>query len=131
MNDELQKALAGLIEKSIAVSGDALAFTQEQLPEVIQQLLLWKLTYSALMTLLGVMFFVVLGVLSWRYWRDVLRVLGDEYASLLSRSSVFLLLFFAVPSLVIFAGSLINLEWLQIWLTPKVYLLEYAANLIR
>ena len=33
--------------------------------------------------------------------------------------------FLYVPSL-----CLINLNWLQIWIAPKVYLLEYMANMV-
>jgi hypothetical protein len=32
--------------------------------------------------------------------------------------------------IIVSAPGLINLDWLKIWLAPKVYLIEYAANLM-
>jgi hypothetical protein len=31
----------------------------------------------------------------------------------------------------IISAMLINIEWLQIWIAPKVWLLEYAAQLVK
>ena len=33
--------------------------------------------------------------------------------------------------IVIPSTSMINLEWLQIWIAPKVWLIEYAQSLIK
>lgn len=33
--------------------------------------------------------------------------------------------------MVSFSGSLLSLEWLKIWIAPKVWLVDYAATLIK
>lgn len=38
-----------------------------------------------------------------------------------------------IPSIALFILGLayLNIEWLQIWIAPKLYLIEYAADLVK
>jgi hypothetical protein len=39
---------------------------------------------------------------------------------------------FAIPVIMMIVGlCMINVEWLQIWIAPKVWLIEYAAQLAK
>ena len=48
MNEQLQTALAALIEKSIKAMEAGADFMAAEIPEVVQQLLLWHMTLSAI-----------------------------------------------------------------------------------
>lgn len=127
--DKLQSALADVLNKSVQAAGDAKNFLVEQLPDVIKQLLAWRLAKS-----IGeCLFAVLLGATLLRYTRWYFRFGKskewdfDRYCELIPASFGFGL------------GTLIgwfivcvyfNIAWLQIWLAPKVYLIEYASKLI-
>jgi hypothetical protein len=127
MNEELQQALAELINKSVSVGESAIAFTQEQLPEVIQQLLIWKGASSALAT--AAWFTVAIFVASTPSkliaidWDDHKN--GTQQAFGVARGIV------AGATGLMLAIACRMPEWIQIWLAPKVYLIEYAASLAK
>ena len=128
MNEELQKALAEMLSGVTSAAGNASDFLLAELPDVVMQLLLWHGVYSAFtFVLCGILLLTAL------YWDVRLgkstykkHGVGDEliigYGAMVSflRAVVYLLLI----------GQM-NLAWLQIWIAPKVWLLEYAANLAK
>lgn len=167
MNEELQAALAEMITRSVAVAGDALAFTQEQLPEVVQQLLLWKLTASliAFVACLLLIVCAIVGLVRYLTWtpkprhvagidipdgskeylgrlmnaenfvtryhaKNLVESLGGEYGRG-DDSPEWLIPFSIVTGVLGVSAIPFSFDWLQIWLAPKVYLIEYASNLIR
>lgn len=119
MNEELQQALADLVNKSVEIGGDAIAFTQEQLPEVIQQLLIWKAAESLILCAACVGWIVFTCFASYK----VHKVTND------SDVTPFIVMVAVAVCLPAFFN--LNLIWLQIWLAPKVYLIEYAASLAK
>ena len=60
MNEQLQDALANLLSKTISGIDAGVAFMQAELPDVIMQLLTWKLSISAIAAL----FSLAVGVMS-------------------------------------------------------------------
>lgn len=144
MNEELQNALADLIAKSISVAGDALAFTQEQLPEVVQQLLLWKMVFSAIWFGFGLLLIIAPPLIFYiyggvgrpinpeaeSYYRNHRRTLShDEHGNpnpeTIAPAIVVMLI------LLVLGMCAIDFDWLKILLAPKVYLIEYAASLAK
>ena len=115
MNEELQKALSELLNKannSIDAAGN---FVGAELPDVMQQLLNYAMIKHAL--LLGLFFIVFSGFVALsitgirKNWNDgVGFCIGASLISLM-------------PCVLSFIGLL------KIWIAPKVWLLEYAANL--
>lgn len=122
MDKELQQALAAMLNKTVSGIEAGAQFLQEQLPEVIQQLLLWKAVES------GVVFsaFLIATFLSAyctrRFW---LWVSEDD-----SGGEPFVLVPITLTGLLLL-GACKSLEWLQILIAPKVYLIEYAASLTK
>lgn len=135
MNEQLQQALADLIEKSMAVAGDALAFAQEELPDVIQQLLMWKAAESVILT--AVWFFgVYLLIFGVRKAEAMLEAEHPSYSCQeLSEECAIGMLFACIVLLVVLGITLtehgIVPDFVQILVAPKAYLLEYAANLAK
>lgn len=112
MNEQLQKALAELLGKT-NVAGE---FIIGEMPDVIQQLLEWRVfinsTWSIVWFMAGV-FVLYLGSL--KYKDDPSEKNWVPYAA------------FSVPLIL---GSLLCLkEVIKISIAPKVWLIEYAAKL--
>lgn len=124
MNDQLQKALADLLAKANQGIDAGSTFLQAQLPDVIQQLLVWKAVYSVLsfvgaMSLAGAVLYLYYRL--YRWWMSLSKR-GDH------PEIMFVLLTAFLWTLVI---GMFSLDWLQILIAPKVYLIEYAASLAK
>lgn len=166
MNDQLQAALAHVIGKTISGIDASVTFLQAQLPEVVQQLLLWKLVASALLFLLAVAMLLAAGTLAtmayraatprgypelkrtraaaWRAYQDCSSAsenwtkIKDAYyeadaaldAARPNHDKAFVCVI-AAFALTVFSAFPMSFTWLQIWLAPKVYLIEYAARLAK
>lgn len=151
----LDEALARLINRSIdaaesvagdisQTTGDAAAFLVAEIPDVIQQLLVWHAIESLIWFLPGVLLMVLPWFVYWRwggrgepgepYYGEVRYVETlTHYASGEVNGDVvgLLVLGGGVATGLGFTLLLNNLEWLQILVAPKLYLLEYARVLLR
>ena len=117
MNEELQvtlnDALVGIITDVTATKD----FIVSEAPEVIEQLLTWNMCISLaffvvwLLVISVFVFYLVRGIRN--HWD------GD---------GIMALMFGSVLSLLGVVGST---SWLQILIAPKLYLLEYAASLVK
>jgi len=150
MNEQLQEALAELLGKANNGIDNAGVFLAGELPEVIQQLLSWHGLKSFAFFIVGIVTLIALvfavkvmvgkipqkppaenGEPNWAY--DITRYshIGDTVTSTVRLDlscvlgTIFSLFVF------IFSMSMINIEWLQIWIAPKVWLIEYAASLTK
>jgi hypothetical protein len=119
MNDELQKALAAILNKTTSAAEAGIGFLQGQIPEVIHQLLVWKAVESGLIFTLCLIGACVLTWVGCRLAKD------DDFGF----NPLAMFPFFGVVLCVL--GVITNFDWLQILLAPKVYLIEYAAHLAK
>jgi hypothetical protein len=127
MEEQAQQALAQLLERAVSGIDATVAFSQAQIPDVVEQLLVWHTVNSlvwcavAVITLLPVCIY-------WPWaaslWRRSKLCDDDSFAMLLFGSFGTVVLLFL--SLIFF-----DLSWLKIMLAPKLYLLEYAAELVK
>ena len=134
MNEQLQLAVSTLIQTSLNAIDKGTTFLSNQIPEVIQQLLLWKAVASFIEFSSGI--FIIGGIFAWliyqyKYWTTTI---GTEWGTTKQRMEdngpfVFLNLFCVIP--LIYGSSCINLIWLQIWIAPKLYLIEYAKDFLK
>lgn len=125
MNDQLQAALLAMLGKTVNAVGAGVDLLSAELPEVIRQLLLWRATESF-------MFFIVGLALMFFTARNVRRF----YAMTQTDNSYDIDPHFAcigcvMGFLVGICMSLCCLDWLQILIAPKVYLVEYVARIAR
>lgn len=143
MQQELQQALANLINKTTsgaeylgqkAVDGAATAteFLKQEIPDVIKQLLLWEFTYYLLLFVGGI---VVMGLCLYVIYKAFAAVKKHGAFSKDGEPVFFLPLVATTAAAFVFSTwiypQLLNLVWLKIWLAPKLYLIQYAANLIK
>lgn len=133
MNDQLQKALAAILERAIQGMDTSIAFLTAQLPDVIHQLLLYKLVLSAITFGVCVGALIFLLVLFFRTWRPFIVAFHDTSSASESSAFGYGFLLVILGLLIFFAGVVTanNLTWLKIWLAPKLFLIEYAASLIK
>lgn len=125
MNEELQKKLVELINGAQKAGTEAFLFTKEQVPDVIQQLLRWKFAEA-----LSVAAFC-LALITLCFWvaRWAWEAEGKSY---MDEGHAFCFMLSLLTSLISIIFLWVNaLTALQIYIAPKVYLLEYAATLIK
>jgi hypothetical protein len=139
MSDKLQGAIGDLITKSLDLAEVSGEFLVNEIPDVVYQLMLWHGVKSGIYCLIGILLPLILLYINYRLYKWVTSVPDSEYPGntvwdgfnegqevgtiVYIISSTFI----CVP----IACININIEWLQIWIAPKVWLLEYAGNFIK
>jgi hypothetical protein len=125
MNEELeQKALVAL-DGIIQTVAQTQEFVVEQAPEVIQQLLTWHLVENLIWGVLSI-FTLVIILICWgaiiKFW-DIIYKKDLEWVLF----PMFILTFL---QFVVSIGGIISfMDAGKILVAPKLYLIEYAANL--
>ena len=80
----------------------------------------------------GLVLIVTSLVIWWRNFSPAFKAFNADTRSYYSKDDSFMwwcILF--IPAFIGFLFTVGNLGWLQIWLAPKVYLIEYAASLTK
>ena len=124
MNEQLQNALAEIITSALENAEAAKGFVLAELPDVVQQVLAWHFAVSLIWFVLGA---VTLAFLAWAWISPrgaYRRCVGDEFGEIFVVAGT-------LAGLMVGLLGVLNITWLQIWLAPKVYLIEYAASLVK
>lgn len=127
MNEQLQVALATVLSKTIEGFDAGVAFMQSELPDVIEQLLMWYMVKGAMFFFLGLIIFyaVVACAIKWvKFCKADSKKYHDEFDTY-----ILPIILGTLPLLL--AIAFINLDWLQILIAPKTWLIEYAAQLAK
>lgn len=97
-------------------------FVADQAPEVVQQLLAWKMFQFGG---LAVAFLIVMFVMIKIWWRPYknFKNLSDD-----AQFGTGMIMFFTLAPFIGFV--LTGLQAMKIWIAPKVYLIEYIASLL-
>nr|DAY73722.1 MAG TPA: hypothetical protein [Caudoviricetes sp.] len=129
MEQKLEEKATDLLVKMIDVTiqsvSDVVAFGKQQIPDIINQLLMWKIAESGVWLLFGIVFLCVGMFFSNHYYNRLEEL--EEGLGMAAR---------IVGSIIsILAGSIMIvsnlLDVLYIWLAPKVWLIEYGAELVK
>ena len=150
MNEQLQKALVELIGKASNGIDASVSFLSAEIPDVIHQLLLWYAAKSAIEFFVGVIilafgvkiFNMKIGMSKdsakkdyedgkrWTRYCGLNEITSTEYDAIMMMPD-----YWKAKALGVFAamiGSLwVNIDWLQIWIAPKIWLIEYASQLTK
>ena len=140
--DPLKQALVDIITKATSGMEKGIAFLQDKIPEVIEQLLIWKATESFIafisMLILSCICVVIAKKIYPFFVTDLekykkLKKKGvcDVYISEWYISIMIAIVALYASSFIILICAANYLDWLQIWLAPKVYLIEYAAQFMK
>lgn len=119
--ESLKEALSAVI----TTAATAKDFVLAELPKVFEELLKWKFYESIMYNIIGIGLLLICYLLLYftkKNWELVEDFCMEEFmivfCVVVSTLSVFSLPF------------LFNLDWLQILVAPKVYLIEYASKLL-
>lgn len=119
MNEELQKAITELFNSAI----QAKDFLVGELPDYINQLLMWKAVSSGISMLVFVIACIGLVVANKKIIQHMKE--SDDFGMLPPTLMVEAMI------VMVLGIGLFRLDWLKIWIAPKVYLVEYAATLVK
>ena len=119
MNDKLSEALAELI--SLSVSG--VEFLVSEIPDVLHQLLIWKATVSAISMLCWVL--LCIAIYKFNSWQIKYLIKNKKF------DEPYLVANLAQALWIIPLIGLFDLTFLKIWMAPKVFLIEYAAQMVK
>ena len=127
MNETLQKALTELVEKSMEGMNSTVNFLQAEIPEVLKQLLMWHGVSNFIYFILGIFMAICLIILDVIIIRKGIKDRWDDELWMIAAiGGTTLNVIIATIS-----SIFINMQWLQIWIAPKVWLIEYASKLIK
>ena len=123
MEETLQHAVSEILETTLSAKD----FVISEIPEVVSQLLVWEACASAISCLAFILLVAVWGIgvnklIKSEWWAGEARVATPALQLTVGVPSVF---YIAMSS------TLINLDWLKIWIAPKIFLIEYAADLVK
>jgi len=128
MNEQLQSALADILGKTLNGIDAASSFVVAELPDVIQQLLFWYAVKSFIFTVAGVLMWS-LPFISYRKlneWHKKDKVLDKDL--FIDVGFPVALIFVAVFCM---SWFLFDLDWLQILIAPKIWIIEYVSELVK
>lgn len=120
--ESLNAALVAVLNKAISAAEKGGEFLAEQIPDVVNQLLMWHMMKGIVMLLGSLLVFGLFVYFSVKLW----RYLKTPYAEVDAIMAILPLGLLWIPIVALF-----NLTWLQILIAPKVYLIEYAASLVK
>lgn len=123
------------LKELIELTTTGVKFLKEEIPEVIHELLVWKMTVSILQTCIGVFLAAGIVYILCKYAGRGESVSEYYYKETLTHTAMgnvgerIVLVVIAVLLSAIICAALVNFTWVQIWLAPRIYLIEYAASL--
>jgi len=131
MNEKLSNALAELIQTTLSGVDATKDFFVSELPDVIQQLLMWHGAYSLILFILPLVIFPFVIFFALKIPKNLGEPNG--YGDSIPTAKGWVYVGLEALTGILFIASLlsINLQWLQIWIAPKVWLIEYAGKLIK
>lgn len=134
VNNNLQDALATLINKTVTGTDAATGHLQQQVLDVIHQLFVWKMVEAGA-TIASILLLFIVAFAVFRKWHKYAKARKEErpwaesalvtWEVSLYASSIVL----GIPAVIVMVSSFTTV--LQIWIAPKAWLIEYTANLLK
>ena len=137
MTEELQQRTAALLDYLEVAIRSTTDFATEQTPDVIHQLLVWNFITSLILFSVSFVSLIAIVVVTYKIAKCVIpekqhEVYVKHMKELLEEEEIEGLF---IVSCVVFSFAVctlvLNMDWLQIWIAPKLYLLEYASSLLK
>lgn len=128
--NKTDEVLAAILTNGLETAEKTGQFLKEQLPDVVQQLLMWNIANCIMWISVVLIYYIVYSV-GWVKFTKKAEA-SDMYSSSRDWAYTFKLVggvigvLIATPILMMYLSEL-----LKLLIAPKVWLLEYAANIIR
>lgn len=130
MEKQLEIALSELIQKTLQGVDTAKDFLTAEIPDVVKQLLMWHGTFQFIEFLISIVLFIIGVVMARNLLINKDEIKWGEYDWTIQMTNG--LVKASVSCVFIFISLfLLNFTWLQIWIAPKVWLIEYMKNLVK
>jgi hypothetical protein len=136
MNETLQIALADILTKAVSTVETAGVFLKAEMPEVVRQLLAWKFAVSLIGFCLPYVAILIAGCVFARALKKPNipcsyggTKWGDAKGACLIVPCVFTGIMLLASMCSCFEGPC--LDWLQITVAPRIFLIEYASQLVK
>lgn len=133
MNEQMNNAIVEVINKVTSGVEGAIEFSKEQIPDVLEQLLMWNMCESIMWLVIGLVL-VVTSVKMFFGWNSRKKVIlssdycGEDKEDLQTIWWVVLIVIGVAGIPFVIYNTL---EIIKIIVAPKLYLLEYAADLVK
>jgi hypothetical protein len=132
IQNTLEQALIKSLDGIQKTGTELVEALYQQAPEVVEQLLMWHAVESLIQCIAAILAlgipFAVYKVACYIHQKLEVATWGDEFGFWLPVTLS------GIVSFAIGFGTFfeyINIKWLKIWLAPKVYLLEYLADMMK
>lgn len=127
---EEKEILQEVLERAIESVDNATTFLNAQLPDVIRQLLLWELIYSLIVDLaiIGLVFGFLYSVYKGYNYISTITCPDSKTGHAIGG---FTLMLISGILITIVSISRFNLNWLQILIAPKIFLIQYVTELFK
>jgi hypothetical protein len=128
-----EEVLLDMVNKAAEIGSAAV----DEIPLVVQELLTWHFYNSLILWLAGVLFTVLWVTFVVKLWKDGSKLMNNDYKPTQIKRDLWgdewgwLVYSTIIGSVVSFAWLLNQTDWLKILVAPRLYLLEYAAQLIK
>jgi len=120
--NQLQNRFEEVLLNLINQAEDAAAFVTGEIPDVLEQLLVWSFAESITYLVLSLFMFCSMPFIYGLFDRIAKKTNDGGFVCCGVMCDVWL----CIPACFLF-----NLTWLKIWLAPKLFLIEYAAELVK
>jgi hypothetical protein len=127
VKEKLEQALVEIIQKTQDGVSSGIDFLTAQIPDVVHQLLVYKMAEAGIMLALLSAFLGTIAYMNYRQWKWFVGT-KDEFIDHPELMFNLFQLFLIIPALMWFKYLK---TVLMIWLAPKIYLIEYASNLAK
>ena len=132
MNEQLAEKATEALHLIITGAVATQEFVLEQAPDVVRQLLAWRFTASLIGFCASLLIPLAVIAASWTVARKMWRKFsGEEWDEARFAIGAVATAATVIASVVALCAAPACCDWLQIAIAPKVYLLEYAANLVK
>lgn len=137
MNEQTQAVITEILTKALKAVEQGAEFLEGEIPEVVEQLLIWHFVSSILAAIFGVIlfgsiiYFIRKQVTWWNQDVDCEYGGGKEkryQSSIGPFIGVNLFLIFPISYSL---SCIVDTAWIKIWIAPKLFLLEYAASIVK
>lgn len=122
MDEDLQKTLSELVNKGNNGIDAASGFLTDELPDFISQLLIWHCVRAIIICMLFMIAQLVIVYIGARAARECKKTEGKMFANGVA---------YVASSILLIPVTVNFLVALKIWIAPKVWVIEYVAELAK